>query len=83
MSKFLHKAQHHAEKIDYLHNHAGGAGYAQARYHERKLEELYSSAFQSKSGKNDVPTIQALILSSRTKMSEMKKRENDTGMQQE
>jgi len=75
MSTYLRDARHHAEKIDHYYAHAGSLGYAQARYHELKLEQLVGRAHRSKRGKSDVPVIQAMLEAVRPKMDEMKERE--------
>ena len=76
MSTYLTHARHHADKIEHYYAHAGAAGYMQARHHELELEKLLQRAHRSKSGKGDVPVIQAILEGVRPKMAEMKKRES-------
>ncbi|MDZ4659512.1 MAG: hypothetical protein SH868_18225 [Bythopirellula sp.] len=77
MSRYLRDAQHHSDKIDHYHKHAGSGGYSQAHYHETKLEELMVRASKSKTGKSCVSFIGNILESVRPKMKEMKDREID------
>jgi hypothetical protein len=78
MNNYLRDARFHAEKIEHYHAHAGAAGYSQATHHQLQLNELLGRAHRSKRGPNDVPAIQAIIQAVRSKMDEMRKRQNES-----
>lgn len=60
MGKHAKEARCHEERIQYFHDHAGTAGYAQAEPHFARLGELIQSAQQSKNAKEDAAIVQAI-----------------------
>ncbi len=71
MSKNLKLARHHLERIEYYHQHAGPAGYNQARPHYEQLGEILLRSAKSEKRESDVILIQALIQSAEPLMKSM------------
>jgi len=74
MGRYLSKARHHAERIEYYHKIADQHGYAQAVYHWEQLSGLAYRADRSKNDKSDTPMILGIRESVQYMMDEMKER---------
>ena len=79
MSTYLRDAFHHVERITYYYNHAGTAGYAQARHHYDELSALRMRAYNSKQDQEDAPVIGAMIEKAGQMIDAMLKREKESG----
>lgn len=75
MGRFAKDAEFHSGKIKHFYDHAGTAGYSQAKHHYDKLADLRVRAAKSKNDKDDATVIKVSIDAATPLMEEMKRRE--------